>query len=455
MIKRIFALFAFIMLISVPAMASTGVAAPNVAKGVTAMLTVGAVASVKKSDGTDFSADESEMIKAFMDVAEKNVTGLMSEEDALKAIEDATTKMTEEMTELKALIESTKAVVTAQSNIIKQMKINGGAEVIGNPMAKSIAEHKDLLKSIANKTSAEEVVVAKANTVRGSVVNNIYGQWANTIGQLQRVSRSLYNFFNKITMGEGNTNGMYTYTDWDQATSVAAAAVVAEGGVFPESTAKFEVVQIPLRKIGDTLPVSEEFFEDQEMAAAELELFLEANVNSQIDNQIINGDGTGQNLLGLLATVPAYIPVAGSGITNANIYDLCVKTMEAITSVGGAKYRPDFVTLNIADINRLRLKKDVNGNYVFTSNDGRIESLNIIEDNSMPANQLVVGDSRYARIVEKEGVVLSKGEINAQFTSDMSTLKARKRILFLIRKVDRTGFRKVTNITTALTTLGT
>jgi hypothetical protein len=71
----------------------------------------------------------------------------------------------------------------------------------------------------------------------------------------------------------------------------------------------------------------------------------------------------------------------------------------------------------------------------------------------MPDNQLVVGDRRFATIYEKGGVVLSEGLVNAQFTSDSKTIKARKRMAMLIRVVDRTGFLHCTNVTTALATL--
>jgi len=230
--------------------------------------------------------------------------------------------------------------------------------------------------------------------------------------------------------------------------------MVAEGATFPESEAKFKGYTLALRKIGDTLPVSEEFLEDEEMAASELELFLDTNVADKVDSQIVIGDNTGENLKGLVSSVPAFTPVA-SGITDANIYDLIAKVSESITSTGGAKYKPDFVAMNIADINKLKLKKDTTNNYVFNFNDPRIDSLNIIEDNNVVANTLYLGDSRYARIYEMGGVVLSKGYVGTQYTEDMMTIKARKRLAFLIREADKTGFKKVTSISAALVTLAT
>jgi HK97 family phage major capsid protein len=193
-----------------------------------------------------------------------------------------------------------------------------------------------------------------------------------------------------------------------------------------------------------------EFFEDEEMAAAELDSFLAINVDNVVDDQIVNGDGTGQQLKGLLASIPVYTPVA-SGIVDANVYDLIVKMKSAITSVGGAKYMPNFVTMNEDTLNLLVLKKDANHNYQFPPNHPIYNM--IVVDNHVADDTMVVGDDRFARIYEMAGVVVSKGLINAQYTEDLITIKARKRLAFLIRTVDQTGFRKVTDIAAALAIL--
>lgn len=348
-------------------------------------------------------------------------------------------------------------VTTANKELSDQIEQLKEKSEMGQPTAKTlieeIKENKSELKAIAKRESGKEIVV-KADTLRSSIATNPHDLLLDGIGQLARKARSLYEYFPKIQVGRGNHNGTIAYVDWDEATTVKAAAMVAEGAAFPESTATFKGYTLPLRKIGDTLPVSEEFLEDEVMAAAELDLFLTANVENKIDEQIVNGDNLGENLKGIFESVPAFTPAA-SGITDANIYDLCIKVMESITATGGAKYRPDFVAMNISDINKLKLKKDLDNNYIFDRQDERLAQLNIIEDNNVTANTLVVGDSRFARIYEMGGVVLSKGSVNAQFSEDMMTIKARKRLAFLIREADKTGFKKVTSISAALTTLAT
>lgn len=320
-----------------------------------------------------------------------------------------------------------------------------------------IKENRVELKGLANRSNHKDVEI-KADTNRASVVGNQQAVELNDIGQLATRKLSMYDAFQKIPVSGSNHNGTIRYYDWDEATIARAAAMVAEGAAFPESTASWKTETVELRKVGDTLPVTEEFFEDEAMFAAELGQFLRTNVDLKIDDQIANGDGTGQNLKGLFASIDAFVPVA-SGITDASIYDLYPKVKESITTTGGSKYAPNVAFMNIADINKYKLKKDANNNYVmppFVSRDGSmIDGVLVIESNVVAANSMVLGDNKFARIYEKPGVTLSQGTVDTQFTSDMTTLKVRKRLLFLIRGADKGAWKKVTDIDAALVTLAT
>ena len=330
----------------------------------------------------------------------------------------------------------------------------------GESMAKTLKDelesNKEAIKNIAKGQTGE--VEIKVLTNRASVANNQQAVDLTDVGQLATRKLSLYDIFPKVRVSSSNHNGTIRYYDWDEATIARAAASVAEGVAFPESTAKFKKGSVVIEKIGDTLPVTEEFFEDEEMFASELGLFLDTNVQLVVDDQLCNGTGASNTLVGLYASAPAYTPVA-SGIADANIYDLVIKMAEDITTTGGAKYMPDTIIARKSVINQMKLKKDGENNYIlppFVSADGRnIDGMTVIEANIAPANSIVVCDKRFGRIYEKAGVELSKGYSGTQFVEDEMTLKARKRLAFLIREADKGGFRKVTNITTALATLAT
>lgn len=395
---------------------------------------------------SEMSIDEQ---TAYMTAKETHEAGLRKQEIE-KAIEDAK-KDNVSKEDLQKLVDKNEAIVKEIEKLTLAEKARNEApkEKVSN-IVKEIEENKEAIKKIGKGLSSEELTI-KAISNRASITGNTDALRLPDIGQLGVKERSLYNVFPKFPVAVGNHNGVIRYHDWDESTTVRAAAMIAEGGTFPESTAKFQEYSLSLRKIGDTLTVTEEFGEDAQSAAAELEMFLDTNVNTKIDDQIVNGDNVGQNLKGLITSVPAYTPVA-SAISGANIYDLVKKVRTDIVKNRGSKYRPDVVIFNSNTADALGLTKDLNENYIFPDV-SNIGSMTIIEDNNMADNVLVVGDRRYARIYEMGGVTMAKGEVNAQFIEDAMTIKVRKRMLFLIRNVDQTGFRKVTDISAALVTL--
>lgn len=374
---------------------------------------------------------------------------------------------TEDLETLKTAIKELKEVFSADvlKTLQEHIKEAGdrlkaieekGSNGVAKELSEELSEKKEALLAIAKGGTGE--VVVKADTNRASVANNQQAVDLPGIGQLATRKLSLYDIFPKVKISSSNNNGTIRYYDWDEATVARAAASVAEGTAFPESTAKFKKGSVTIEKIGDTLPVTEEFFEDEEMFASELDLFLETNVNLVVDSQLCNGTGASNTLVGLYQSAPAFTPVA-SGITDANIYDLVVKVAEDITTIGGSKYNPDTIIARRSVINQMKLKKDGNKNYVlppFVSADGKnIDGMIVIESNIAPANTMVICDKRFGKIYEKGGVELSKGLVGDQFIEDAMTLKARKRLAFLIREADKGGFRKVTSVSAALTTLAT
>ena len=389
-----------------------------------------------------------------MDATEKDTYATEKRNHEAELVKkEAAKQVAEALKELptKADIDALKEVNRVQGETITELKEKGNGMNKTLSLVDEVKEKKESIKSLVKGQGKE--VALKAATVRASITDSNSQLVLPGITQLGVKKRGLYDIFRKVTIGNGNNAGKVTYTDWDESTTVRAAAMVAEGGTFPESTAKFQSYSIDLKKIGDTLPVSEEFGEDEVSAAAELDMFLRVNMQTKEDDILMNADGTGNNIKGLKASVPAFVPVA-SGISNPNIYDLVKKVKTDITFNRGSKYQPDFVVMNdnVADL--LHLEKDANDNYIFPDK-MNIGSIMIVIDNNISDNELIVGDSRYATIYEKGGVTLERVYVNAQAIEDMVTLKARKRLLFLIKNGDATGFRKVTDVAAALVTLAT
>lgn len=377
-----------------------------------------------------------------------------------KSAQEALTKAAEFLEKMEGKADKTETdelqnQFDALSAKMKEMEQKGTGDPKVKSLVDEIGEKKDSIRELMFKQSTKDIVLdvdIKADTVRASVATSEQSFHLPSIGQLGVKERNLYNVLPKINLGRGDHNGIVSYVDWDEDTTVRAAAAIAEGAVFPESTAKFKYYKEALKKVGDTLPVSEEFGEDQVSAAAELSRFIAVNVEQEISRQLAVADGTSNTFRGLINRSTTYTAV-GAAITDANLKDLVRKMRTSMVKGRGSKYRPDIVVMNSDTFDQYYLKKDSQNRYLFDDATGTLAGMSVVEDNFIPDNQLIVGDRRFASIYQMGGIVLSEGLVSAQFVEDMKTLKARKRMMMLIREVDRTGFLLCADIEAALTTL--
>lgn len=368
--------------------------------------------------------------------------GLATEEavkEATKAVEEKAAKLEE--------------ILKVQGIAINELK-QGGSENAKQTLVQVVEKEMEGLKASTKKGKDHEFVI-KADTLRAAIGDNAAALDVPGIGQLATRKLSVYDLFRKVPVPK-DRNGVIRYVDWDADTTVRAAAAIAENGSFPSSTAKWQTYTLSLEKVGDSIPMSEEFLYDAALFAAELKNFLDVNIALKVDTDLISANGSSPNIKGILAQIDAYT-AAASGIADASIYDLIVKLREAISKPYGSKYNPNVILMNISDINAMKLKKDANNTYIlppfYDKNGNVVDGISVVECNAITANQAVVGDSRYGAIYEEPGVTVTTGFATGDFESDMMTIKARRRLNLLIRNCDKTGWLKVTDIADALTTL--
>lgn len=322
-------------------------------------------------------------------------------------------------------------------------------------IAKTIEEHAPQLKSLAaNKQGGVNDMVIKANYTRASVTSSTQAQRLDGYGLIGYKKAVMYDVFPKVQVGP-ESNGTIRYID--QSTATRSAADIAEGATFPESTVVWTEYSLILQKIGDSIPITEEAVKDTQRLAGEVERFLALNVDLKVNTDLTVGTGVAPKISGLYTLAPTYT-AAASGITSASCYDLLVKMRETISLSYNGKYSPNFAMMNTTEINKMKLRKDSQNNYVqppFANGVMEVDGMMIIENNDMAANTCVVGDSRFGTIYELEGYTLDIAYSGTQFVSDLMTMKARKRLALLIRTADQTGFLKCTSISAALITLAT
>lgn len=381
--------------------------------------------------------------------------------DAVVAAENKLRKeMGETITErLKTVVTITKEQWDEVQEYVAQNKEEAVSGKNGkSPVLKIVKANWDKIKSaISGKgdiTLRVDGEVGKADTLRSSVTDNYNALFLDGIGQIALPKYGMWDVFRKVPVPK-DKNGTIRYTEWDTATTLRAAAAVAEGAQFPESTAKWVTKTMSIEKTGDTIPVSEEFLYDDAMFAAELENFLRVNVMNSINTRLVTGTNVSPDLNGILNQVPAFA-AAAAGVQAANVYDLAVLVKSRISTLYGGKYSPDVMIANSTTLTAAMLLKDQNDNYLQPpfAKDGRWNGLLPIEVNQLADNVLIIGDSRFGAIYHEPGFDVEIGLVDKQFIEDMRTMKARKRCNLLIRNIDATGWFKVTSVSDAIATIG-
>lgn len=226
-----------------------------------------------------------------------------------------------------------------------------------------------------------------------------------------------------------------------------AAGMTAEGAA--KTQTDFDIVERRevARKITAYTKASKEALDDIAYLAAQINQELVELVELKLDEQILSGDNTGQNLKGILQYASAF-SVAGSalalGVDQANNFDVIRAAAWQIANTGKGKFQPNYVLVNPVDAALMDMTKNTQGSYVippFVSAGGQtIYGLQVIENVGVTAGEFVVGDFRKATLGIREGITLNVGYENDDFTKNLVTILAEMRAFHYVRTNDAGSF---------------
>lgn len=138
------------------------------------------------------------------------------------------------------------------------------------------------------------------------------------------------------------------------------AAPVAEGALKPESQLTFTKETANVRTIAHWIQASRQIMDDAQMLESYVNGRLMYGLALKEEDQLLSGDGTGDNLLGVNAVASAYdVALDVVGDTRAD------KLAHAIFQVTESEFEASGVVLNPRDWHQIALLKDENGNYIF------------------------------------------------------------------------------------------
>ncbi len=237
--------------------------------------------------------------------------------------------------------------------------------------------------------------------------------------------------------------GMAAVVYMEETTRTHSDAEIAEAAAYPESAFALTERSSTVRKIGAHLPVTDEQLQDVPMVQGYIDQRLRFGVRQRLDSQILNGDGIAPNLTGILNTAGIQTQAKGADPVPDAIY----KAMTLIRVTGRAV--PGAVVMHPNDWQDVRLLRTADGIYIWGSpsetGQERIWGLPVVQADSIVENTALVGDfANFSQLVERRGIEVKLGLINAQFTTGLQTLRADMRVAMLVYRAS--AFCTVTGI---------
>lgn len=212
------------------------------------------------------------------------------------------------------------------------------------------------------------------------------------------------------------------------------ANVVSEGAKKPQSDLGFELYTAPVRTIAHTFKISRQMLDDGPALAAYVGRRGTYGLQFVEEQQILFGDGTGQNIEGLIPQASSFAP-AFSG-TADTAFD---RINQAISQAEDAEIPVNAIVMSKRDWRQILGIKDNESRYIADQSPFGMQShglwnLPVVATNAMPVGEFVVGAFQDGcQIFDRlDTEVLLSTENEDDFVRNMATIRVESRLAFAV-----------------------
>ncbi|MDD1966952.1 phage major capsid protein [Pseudomonas putida] len=231
------------------------------------------------------------------------------------------------------------------------------------------------------------------------------------------------------------------YTYFRELLHTRGAAPVAEGGTKPTSNVTFEPATDRVKKIAVWMPVTEEALADVPQMQGYIQELLRYDLKLEEENQILKGDGTGENLNGLMTQATVY----DANLTKAGDTSIDIVRRGIYQVRKQSKLSADGIVLSELDWMNIELQKDGENRYLFANLQGLVTPIlwgrPVITSDSMDEGDadaggefLIANFARAAILFDRMTYLFKMGLINDMFIKNMIALLAEERLGLGVRR---------------------
>lgn len=217
------------------------------------------------------------------------------------------------------------------------------------------------------------------------------------------------------------------------------ATSIGDQGVKPQSTLAYSTQTSTVRTMAHWIPVTNRMLSDAPAIRGIIDTRLLLGLALVMETQVVSGDGTGENLTGIVNTNSINV-VSKGGVTSENNLDALFRGRNLVRITGNA--RPSAYLMHSTDFGLIRLAREsassaTPGSYLMgpPSQIGAttLWGLPIVESNALTAGTALVADwAQGCTLFDREQGAVRVGTINDQFVRNMQTILAELRAAFVV-----------------------
>lgn len=210
------------------------------------------------------------------------------------------------------------------------------------------------------------------------------------------------------------------------------AAPVAEGALKPSSDIKLDLVTTSAKVIAHWMKASKQVLDDISQLRSMIDQRLLYGLAYVEEAQLLNGDGTGQNLHGIIPQATAYAaPITLTSPTSIDVMRL------AMLQAALAEYPATGHVMNPIDWAWIETLKDSQGRYIIGNPQGSITptlwGLPVVQTQAMTVDKFLTGAFRLgAQIFDRWDARIEAAYVDDDFIKNLITILAEERLALAV-----------------------
>lgn len=402
-----------------------------------------------KADNTPYSAEEIKAHNDFIDLVEQTskeaTANMITKEEADAAIQKAIEEATGTM---KAQLEKTYKAVLEQGTTIAKLKSNKvannqeGFATMKEAIMDALVNNEDLktIKAAGYKQTQPLNIAIKAAVTMGLDTTIYTGDTTNTITQntgiVSTIRQRATRYLAQVSVGSITTDRALWVEETDEQ---GTPIFIAEGATKTLISVKYVEKDAKVKKIAVRGRITTEMMDDLPQLVNYIYNNMMKRVEIKIEDQLLNGDNTGENLNGLDNVATAF--AAGDSantITAPNEFDVINAVATQVEIANGI---PNAIFIHPRTVQALKAVKATDGtplwrNYVDMLGEMTIAGMKVVSTTAVTAGEFIGGDLKAANVLFRETMNLRIGLDGTDWSENKKTALLESRLVQFVSAND-------------------